>query len=156
MRLMPYFWLAVGVAIVVAGLTIAFAKRRRDAPLRREVRAGSPVTFAADVAVRVRTLFGDVPLRGEMTLLIRGGFIEVSNPFPPARVLLGQEFYFRANDVQLAAGLSAWGGACITINGLSSGKQVILTITERKRIRAIWDALVGAGAAVPVGELPVS
>jgi hypothetical protein len=142
---MPYFWLAVGVAIVVAGLTIAFAKRRRDAPLRREVREVSPVTFAADVAVRVRTVFGDVPLRGEMTLLAKGGFIEVSNPFPPARVLLGQEFYFRANVVQLESGLNAWGRASITIDGHSSGKQVILTITERKRIRAIWDALAAAG-----------
>ena len=88
---MPYIWLAVGAAIVVAGLAIAFAKRRRDAPLRREVIAASPVTLAADVAVRVRTVFGDVSLKVTMTLRIKNGFIEVSNPFPPARVLMGQE-----------------------------------------------------------------
>ncbi len=143
---MPYIWLAVGAAIVVAGLAIAFAKRRRDAPLRREVIAASPVTLAADVAVRVRTVFGDVSLKGTMTLRIKNGFIEVSNPFPPARVLMGQEFYFRANAVQLEAGLTAWGRECITITGDSSGKQLTLTITERKRTRVIWDALVKAGA----------
>jgi len=152
---MPYVYLAVGALLIAAFLATGYVKRRRDEALRLEARA-VPIKFAAIVAVKVRTgLFGDIPIRGELTLRVRGGFIEVSNPFAPARVLLGQEFYLRANGVKIETGVSSWGRDSIVISGNSSGKDIVLIISERKRIKAIWDAMVDAGAAA-ITQVPIS
>jgi hypothetical protein len=149
---MPYLYLATAAVLIAAGLATAYLKRRRDTSLRLEVRA-APIDFAAVVAVKVRTLFGDISIRGDMLLRVRGGFIEVSNEFAPARVLLGQEFYLRADVVEVEVGVNSWGRECIVISGVSSGKNIVLTIAERRRIRTIWDALVKAGAK-PITQPP--
>jgi hypothetical protein len=73
---------------------------RRIEPIRREVQ-GHPVTFRASVVVSIRRPSGESTLRGPLTLIVRGGFLEISHPIRPVAVFFGQEFYFRATDLRI-------------------------------------------------------
>jgi hypothetical protein len=147
------------VVLTLTALVATFAavalgarpRRRREAPLRQQMGA-RPVTFRAGVDVKANILGIMLPTSGPFNLIVHGDAIRVSNPFPPARLLLGYEYCYRAEDttIKAVAGLSHdW----IEIEGQPTGTAARIQIGRRNTNRQIWDALVHAGAQ-PIGVGP--
>jgi hypothetical protein len=144
--------------IAIAVVAVAFALRFRNAlkenrriePIRREVRS-HPVTFGTSVAVRIRRPSGELTLWGPLNLIVRAGFLEISQPSRPVAMFFGQEFYFRAADLRIE---TCWDQReRIRITDISYGTDASLSVISRTNLAGIWDALVNAGA-VPVGPAP--
>ncbi len=154
---MQYALLVCGVV----GLTIIYGRivlrRRREAPLRREIRAQS-ITFRTELGhVKTMTSRGwwTGPY-GLIELIVRTDGFEVSSAIPPVRVALGLEYYFRACDTtievsQLPSGVYKrdW----IVIKGQQLDKEVQLAIAQKSSLHEAWNALARAGA-VPIGPPP--
>jgi hypothetical protein len=123
-----------------------WSRRRREAPLRKEMQARAVM---AVMTFQARVVTED---RGGLRLTVRGDLFEVSHPFPLARFLFGQDYCYRAEDttVELVPGLwYDW----IEIGGQQGTGLSPMRIGRRKMTRQIWDALVRAGAQ-PIGPPP--
>jgi len=157
---MQYVMLAAmvaGFSVVLGGVWL---QRRREAPLRREIRA-QDVTFRTGVAVRRKESYGPggwLDLKSGMALIVRGNAIEISSTAWPFRAVAGEECYFRAREttIQVRRDPSRpfelkW----IVVAGRKDGKEVKLAISKRnaRQLSQVWSAMVGAGA-VPVGPPP--
>jgi hypothetical protein len=152
------------LATVVAGFSVilggVWLTRRREAPLRREIRAQG-VTFQTGVAVRRKESYGSrgwLDLKSGMALVVRGDAIEISSMAWPFRVVMGEEYYFRARETTIQVRREPsrpfelrW----IAVTGRKDGKEVKLAISKGNayQLSQVWSALVGAGA-VPVGPPP--
>jgi hypothetical protein len=152
--------------VVVAGLSLVYGRiwleRRRDAPLRREIRARD-ITFR--VALEHVTVIrpgllqpgGDfgVAIQGPVDLVIRGDAFEISSAVPLCRVVMGLEYYFRASEtsVELNWPIPRIYGIDtkprLVMRGRHEGKKIQLRI-EQKNLQEIWNAVMAAGA-VPGG-----
>jgi hypothetical protein len=146
--------LSVGSLVLVfaAFAGAAWSRRRRQAPLRKQMRARPAVTFRAPVQVKQNVLGVMLTAHGTLDLLVRGDAIEVSHPFPPARLLFGQEYRYRAADItfQVIPGIR---GDWIAIDGQRASAGARIWLRQRGRNQQLWDALTLAGAH-PVGPAP--
>lgn len=147
--------------IVVAGLSLIagriWLRRRRETPLRREIRARD-ITFRA-VLDRVEvtepgTLPGDdfgVPVSSPVELIIRDDAFEVSSGRPLGRVM-GLEYFFRARETSVELNRSVpriYGTGTpprIIVRGWQGGRKIQLTIRQKNDPLDIWNALIAAGA----------
>jgi hypothetical protein len=139
--------LAFAAIAIVAG-----RRRRREAPLRREMRARPEVTFRASVDVKVSFLGMMLAARGRLQLIVRGDAFEVTHPFPLARVIFGQEYCYLAKETTVEA-VTGLRRGLIEINGRPAGTGARIRIGQRNMDDEIWDALIQAGAE-PVGPGP--
>jgi hypothetical protein len=132
---------------------VLIARRRQVSQVRREARM-RPVRLLATVRAQVETsLFGELAIRGPVTLIVRDGFVEISHPFPVARFLFGQEYYLRLDGMTIEASRGAWGGGWITMEGDCAGRTRCISIANREKLWAIWNALADGGAT-PIGPPP--
>ena len=156
---MQYVMLAAVVAGFSAVLGGVWFTRRREAPLRREIRA-QDVTFRTGVAVRLKQYGWSrwLDLKSFMALVVRGDAIEISCMVWPFRVVMGEEYYFRARETTIQVRREPsrpfelkW----IVVTGWKDGKEVRLAISTGNayQLSRAWSALVAAGA-VPVGSPP--
>ena len=149
------------VTVVVAGLLLMFGRiwlrLRRQAPLRREIRARD-ITFRA-VLDRVYVIEPgtppgsdfEVPISSPVELIVRGDAFEVSSARPLGRVM-GLEYFFRAREtsVELNRPIPRIYGTDtpprIIVRGWQGGKKIQLTIRQKNDLLDIWNALTEAGA----------
>lgn len=141
------------LALLFAAFAVAASsRRRRNGPLRQEMRARPTLMFRARVDVKANILGIMVPARGRLDLIVREGAFEVSHPSPLARFLFGQDYCYRAGDttVQAIPGLLRdW----IEIGGQAVDPADRIQVRRRNANRQIWDALISAGAH-PIGPSP--
>jgi hypothetical protein len=151
-------------AAVVAGLSLIYGRfwlrRRRGAPLRREIRARG-ITFRSHLD-RVTVMepgwlqpdsdFG-APISSPVELIVRGGAFEVSSSLWLGRVVMGLEYCFRAceTSVELNRVVPRIYGMDdtlprIVVRGWQAGRKVQLTIGQKNDPLEIWDALTASGA----------
>jgi hypothetical protein len=150
---------SASVIFTVSALVLVFGaftvgtwpRRRLEAPLRDQIRSRSLVTFHARVDVKASVLGLMLPARGLLNLTVRGDAFEVSHPFPPVRVMFGQVYCYRADQVTVEA-LPGLRRDWIEINGPARSAARI-QVGRKKQNRAIWDALVAAGAQ-PISPPP--
>jgi hypothetical protein len=151
----------VMVAIVAAVLSLVYGqvwlRRRRVAPLRREIRARD-ITFRAALD-RVYVMEPgmspssdfEVPISSPVELIIRGDAFEVSYAGPLGRVM-GLEYFFRAREttVELNRPIPRIYGTDtpprIIVRGWQGGRRIQLTIRQKNDLLEIWNALTAAGA----------
>lgn len=131
------------LAVVLGAISACVQPRRhREAPLRREMRA-RPVTFRTQVEVRQNALGPWQSGGGPCELTVHGDMFKVSNVFPLAWFLFGQQWCYRADDTTMEAVLDRrhdW--IEIVARHRPDGPRIRLA---RKRMnREIWDALVQA------------
>jgi len=146
------FWLSLLALVFVVVALVGWIRRRREAPLRKEMRA-QPVTRQYLVDVKASFFGAMTSQRGSLNLDVHGDSFRVYHHFPPARFLFGQDYSYRGQDttVEMIPGLAHdW----IEISGQSSSSATRLWIGRRKINRQLWDALVSAGAH-PVGVPPL-
>jgi hypothetical protein len=145
------FVLAVLAVAFGASAVIALTRRRREGPLRKEMRA-RPVTFRSGVDVQAY-LFGTLTTQhGPLYLNVHGDAFEVLHVFPLAWFLFGQDYCYRARDttVEMVPGVRHdW----IEISGQQPGSAARILIGRKKMNRQLWDVLVSAGAH-PIGSPP--
>ncbi len=153
----------VMVTVMVAGLALIYGRiwlrRRRQTPLRREIRARD-ITFRVTLDRVSVTEPGwlqpdsdfDVPISSPVELIVRGDAFEISSARPLGRVVMGLEYYFRAGEtsVELNRPIPRIYGIDtpprIIVRGWQAGKKVQLTIRQKNDPLEIWNALTGAGA----------
>jgi hypothetical protein len=75
----------------------------REAQVRKDMRARPVVDFRASVGVKVNVFGMMLAARGPLHLIVRGDAFEVAHPFPPARFVFGQDYFYRADDVTVEA-----------------------------------------------------
>ena len=142
--------------IVLAGAfgtigTLAWIRRRREAPLRREIQA-QPLTFRSPVRVRADFFGTMASLRGMLHLNVYSNGFEILDALPPVRFVFGFDYCYRARDTSIEVirgALTEW----IEITGHPAGSAVQAQIRSRGMNRQLWDVLVAAGAR-PVGQPP--
>ena len=156
-----YLMQYVLTAIVIAGLSLIYGRiwfrRRRETPLRREIRARY-ITFRAILdrvyVIEPGTPPGsdfEVPISSPVELIVRGDAFEVSSARPLGRVM-GLEYFFRAREtsVELNRPISRIYGTDtpprIIVRGWQRGKKIQLTIRQKNDLLDIWNALTEAGA----------
>ena len=133
-------------------LADGWLRLRVETPLRKEIRA-RPVDFRASVTGKASILGVMLTARGWLDLTVRGDAFEVSHPFVLARLLFAQDYCFRADDttVEVIPGLlHDW----IEVWGQQAGPTARIRIGRRNVNRAVWEALVRAGAH-PIGSPPL-
>jgi hypothetical protein len=146
------FVIAVIALTFGASAFIAWSRRRREEPLRKEMQA-RPVTFRARVDVKAAN-FGTTMLsqHGPLYLEVHGDAFQVSHPFPLARFVFGQDYCYRAQNatVEMVPGLlHDW----IEISAQPASSAARIQIGRRMMNRQLWDVLVSAGAH-PIGSPP--
>jgi hypothetical protein len=109
-----------------------------------EIPARPVVTFRASVEIPDK--------RGLLYLTVRGDVFEVSAPLAVARLVLGQEHCYRAEDTTVEVCPGRWRD-WIEIGGRPGTGIPPLKIRSRKMNRHVWEALVDAGAQ-PIGPPP--
>jgi hypothetical protein len=153
------------VAAVVAGCSVLFGRiwlrRRRETPLRREIRARE-VTFRSYLD-RVGVIEpgwlepepgsdAGTPISRPVELVVRGDAFEVSSTVALGRAVLGLEYFFRAceTSVELNRVVPRIYGMDtpprIIVRGWQAGKKIQLTIGQKDDSLEIWNALTAAGA----------
>lgn len=159
---MEYALLAALVLGVVAGCGRVWHRRRREASLRREIRAQDVTFRVSNVPVLLRQPYGwpkwmsfNNPF---MALIVRGDAIEISNVIWPLRVVLGEEYYFRARETTIQVRREPsrpFEPKWIVVTGRRCGQEVALAISHESALRLCraWSAMTAAGA-VPVGPPP--
>jgi hypothetical protein len=100
-------------------------------------------SFVAPVQVRAVGFGAQLAQRGTFGLVMRGELFEILHPFALARLIFGQEYYFRACDttIQLC-------GEWILIEDRSPMRVPPVWVKNETMTRQIWDALVLAGAEI--------
>ena len=158
---MQYVFLAVVLAGFAIGLGQVWLKRRREAPLRREIRSQN-VTFRTNLTeVKVKEGHGWpewLALRSSMALYVRGDSIDISSTILPIRVVMGTEYYFKASETSIETSRDPSRSSAlnwIVVTGSQRGKEIKLAITNRNegRLHDAWNALTAAGA-IPIGPPP--
>ncbi len=143
------------VAIPVLALAViavgARPRQRREAPLRKQMRAW-PQTFQAGVDVRASFLGMMLPPQGRLRLVVRGDAFEVAHYFPLSRFVFGQRYCYRAEDTTIKV-VTGQRRDWIEIDGQTAGTAVRIRIWRRDMNRQLWSALTGAGAQ-PIGPAP--
>jgi hypothetical protein len=145
-------WLAVLALAFLVFALIAWSRRHREEPVRKEIRAQPVVSFRVSVDVKANFLGAMTSQHGPLNLTVYGDAFEVSHSFPLARFIFGQDYCYRAEDtiVEVVPGpLHDW----IEISGQSGIRAARIQIWHRKMNRQIWDVLVGSGAH-PIGPPP--
>jgi hypothetical protein len=130
--------------ILAVGMAIEWPRRRREEPIRREIRARPVVTFRTPVMVPDN--------RGPVYLTVRGDVFEVSAPLKVVRLVFGPEHCYRAEDTTVKV-CPRRRNDLIEIGGRPGRGISPLKIGSRKMNRQIWDALVHAGVQ-PIGPPP--
>jgi len=158
---MQYAFLAVVMAGFVIGLGQVWLRRRRKAPLRREIRS-QPVTFWTRLhQVKVREGSGWpewLPLNSSMALYVRGDSFDISSTNLFIRVVTGEEYYFKANETSIETSHAPSRRAALTwivVSGSQRGEEIKLAIIKGDvgQLHDAWSALVAAGA-IPTGLPP--
>jgi hypothetical protein len=153
----------VAVTVVVAAFSLIYGRiwlrRRRETPLRREIRSRA-ITFRAGL-YRVWVIEPDggppasdfeVPISSPVELIIRGDAFEISSARSLGRVLMGLEYFFRAREtsVELNRPIPRIYGIDtpprVIVRGWQGGKKIQLTIRQKNDPLTIWNALNEAGA----------
>jgi hypothetical protein len=147
----------IDVIITLACFLLVFGlfsfKYHLNAPIRHEIRA-KDIIFRTSVKARVATaLFGEVAINGSVKLIVRTDAFEVSHPFLLVRIILGQEYFFKAKEVTIEMHEGMWNREWIIIKGETSSRQAQISITNTHNLHVAWNALVSVGA-VPVGPPP--
>jgi len=152
----------VVLVIVVAGLTFVYGRiwvrRRKEAPLRDQIRARN-ITFRAIldsvVVLEPGSLLGGdfgAAITRPVELMVRGDAFEVSSGVPVVREAMGLQYFFIASEtsVELNRPVPRIYGrdtrAGIIVRGWQDGKKIQLTITQKNDHLDIWNALTAAGA----------
>jgi hypothetical protein len=147
----------ISLGILVLGFTVlcvmSWRRRRFEAPLRAAARARQAQTFSMSVDAKVSRQGVELPVKGRLQLVVWGDIVEVSHPFPLARFIFGQEYFFLAREttVRLIPGRQDW----ILIEGHWRGRTTRVWVARRDMTREIWNALIYAGAS-PGGPLEPS
>lgn len=158
---MQYILLAVVLAGVAIGLGQVWIRRRREAPQRREIRSQN-VTFQLGLAeVKLKEGYGRpewLPLRSSMALCVRGDSFDISSTILPIRVVMGMEYYFKANEASVETSRNPSRNSAmswIVVTGSHHGEEIKLAITngDEGRLHDAWNALVAVGA-MPIGTAP--
>lgn len=140
------------LAVTFAAIAvIAWPRQHHEAPLRRQMRA-RPATFRAGVDVRANHLGAMLPVTGPLYLAVRGDMFRITHFFPPARLLFGQQYSYRAEDttIKVVTGLRHdW----IEIDGQRPRTAARIWIWRPGMNRQIWNVLIRAGAH-PTGPAP--
>ena len=145
-----YAFLGVVLAGFVIGLGEVWFRRRREAPLRREVRS-QPVRFwtaLAEVKLNEGSGWPEwLPLRSSMALYVRYDSFDISSTILPFRVIMGMEYYFKSSEtsIETSRALSRssrlkW----IVVTGRQRGQEIKLAITNPNegQLHDAWNALV--------------
>ena len=132
----------------------SWPRRQREESLRKEIQARPVVTFQARVDVRANFLGTMTSQHGPLYLIVCGDAFEVSHPFPLARFVFGQDYWYRAEDTTIEV-VSGPRHGWMEISGQPIGSAARIWIGRRSMNRQIWDALVRIGAH-PIGSSPVS
>jgi hypothetical protein len=158
---MQYAFLAVVLAGFVIGLGQVWFRRRRKAPLRREIRS-QPVTFWTRLSqVKVREGSGWpewLALNSSMALYVRGDSFDISSTNLPVRVVMGMEYYFKTNETSIETSHAPSGNSAlswIVVTGSRCGEEIKMAIIKGNegQLHDAWNALVAAGAR-PIGLPP--
>jgi hypothetical protein len=156
---MQYAFLAIVLAGFVIGLGQAWFRRWREAPLRNEIRS-QPITFWTRLhQVKVREGSGWpewLGLNSAMALYVRGDSFDISSTNLPIRVLMGMEYYFRANETSIETSHAPSRNSSLTwivVTGSRRGEEIKLAIIKGNecQLHDAWNALVSAGA-IPIGS----
>ena len=155
----------VFLAIVLAGVAVSFGqvwhKRRREAPLRREIRSQG-VTFRIRLPqVKVSEDCGRpswLALNSSMALSVRRDSFDVSSVTTPIRLVMGMEYCFKASETSIETSREPSRTSAlnwIVVTGSQRGQEIKLAITHGNegQLHDAWNALVAAGA-IPVGPPP--
>jgi hypothetical protein len=158
---MQYVLVAVVVAVFSVLSGRIWLRRRRERPLRREMRARD-ITFRSFLD-RVGVIEpgwlepqsgsdSGAPISRPVELIVRGDAFEVSSTLALGRVVLGLEYFFRAceTSVELNRVVPRIYGMDdtpprIVVRGWQAGKKIQLMIRQDDPLE-IWDALTAAGA----------
>lgn len=110
------------------------------------------MNFRAQVVVKQNLLGPWLSASGPCDLTVHGDAFKVSNVFPPAWFLFGQQWCYRADEMTMEGEPDRQHGWIeIAARNRPDGPRIRL---GRKRMnRPIWDALVQAGVH-PVGAPP--
>ena len=154
----PYVSFIVLACVAAFWSVTGIVKNRKDAPLRAEALA-QPVQWSDSVRVQVWDRAFGLPWgssTGPVRLNVRGGYIELTGTFP-ASAAMGFRWYFRSFDIRVQMvrriGALPLMRERVLLTGRSSGHDVRVLIWTWRNSRAIWDALVAAGAS-PDGPPP--
>lgn len=140
--------LAVGFGALA---TLAWVRRHREEPLRREIRA-QPLTFRSPVRVNA-DLFGMMAgMNGNPYLNVHGDGFEIAGTMPLSRLVFGMDYCYRAQDTIIQV-IESGPFECIEITGHPTGSAVRTRVRHRSMNRQLWDSLVAVGAH-PVGQPP--
>lgn len=160
-------YIAIAVMVVVAAGYLAPAVRmhRRNAVLRREMKA-QPVTFQTElrwvkIPVRPWWMYGAEDGIRNVQLIVRGDMFQVGSIFS---AVMGVEYYFRAWETTVDVSrdpLGIYGIAAdkhgkrewIVVTGTQDGRDFRLAMTKKYFLDDVWNALVRAGA-VPRSDGP--
>jgi hypothetical protein len=151
------------VAVVVAGFCFIYGRiwlrRRRETPLRREIRAQDITSRAPLNRVSVKEpgwLQPDsdfeVPVSSPVELIVRGDAFEICSARSLGRVVMGLEYLFRASETSVELNrqiprIYGWDTPPrVVVRGWRAGSKVQLTIRQDNDPLEIWNALTGAGA----------
>ena len=150
------------VAVVVAGFCFIYGRiwlrRRRETPLRREIRARD-ITFRTPlnrVSVKEPGWLQpdsdfEVPVSSPVELIVRGDAFEICSARSLGRVVMGLEYLFRASETSVELNRQFPGSTGGTHRpgssyGWRAGSKVRPTIRQDNDPLEIWNALTGAGA----------
>jgi hypothetical protein len=135
-----------------ASAGVAWSRRRREAPLRKEIQVRPVVTYQARVDVKANFLGTMTSQRGLAYLTVRGDAFEVADPFPLTRWVFGLDYCYRSQDTNLEVVAGAWHD-WIEVTGQPGTRAVQIQIGRRNMNRQIWDELIRSGAH-PAGPPP--
>ena len=146
---MQYVLLAAVATSFAVGCGVVWLRRRREAPLRLQIRS-QEVTFRmtlSEVKVEQPGVWPRwLALNSFMALFVRGDGIEISSTIPPVRVVAGMEYYFKANETFIGVSQAPsmvskknW----IIVTGRHDGKEIKLAITNgiEGQLYDTWNAL---------------
>lgn len=158
---MQYAFLAVVLTGFAIGLGQIWFRRRREAPLRREIRSQNITFWTRLTEVKVREGYGLpewLPLRSSMALYVRSDSLDISSTIMPVRVVMGMEYYFKASEISIETSRDPARGSAlnwIIVTGIRHGEEIKLAITngDESRLYDAWNALVAIGA-MPIGLPP--
>ncbi len=158
---MQYVFLAVVLASVAVGLGQVWLQRRREAPLRREIRSQDVTFWIRLPQVKVNEGYGWprwLSLDSSMALYVRRDSFDISSVTPPIRVVMGEEYYFKASETSIETSRDPSRNAAliwIVVTGSQRGQEIKIAITHGNvgQLHDAWNALVAAGA-IPVGPPP--
>ena len=160
---MLYVAIAVFAVVAVIYLVPEVRLFRRNAPMRREMKA-QPVTFRTElrwvkIPARPWWMYGAEDGIRNMELIVRGDMFQVGNTLSAA--VMGVAYYFRAWETTIEVSRDPLGiygidgkREWIVVTGTQDGRACRLEMTKKYFLDDVWNALVRAGAA-PRSDGPV-